>query len=205
LKILDFDFIIKQKAGKENKVADCLSREIIMNIIDAEIFEHYTHFNESEFIHNISIDKHTEINIIEKQENDSFCIEIIKAINNLPTSNKYKKLSRRYTITNQILYSKRHIPKQNIDNAIVIPKNLVTNIITAYHNPLLAGHMSITKTIQAIKIKYYWPTLINDVTNCIKYCHQWQINKKSQVKPAGCLQPIPLPKCKPLDRMLLIS
>lgn len=74
-----------------------------MNIIDAVIFEHYSHTNESESIHNINIDKHTEINIIEKQKNDSFCTEIIKAINNLPTSNKYKRLSRRYIIANQIL------------------------------------------------------------------------------------------------------
>jgi len=203
LKILDFDFIIKHKAGKENKVADCLSRESIMNIIDAVIFEYDTQNYQPEEINNINIDIPTEINIIQSQQNDEFCNEIIKAINNLPTTNKYKKLSRKYTITNQILYLKRHTPKQNIENAIVIPKNIVQNIIMAHHNPPLAGHMGITKTIKAIQIKYFWPNLIKDVTLFIKTCHQCQINKKTQGKPAGCLQPIPLPTCKPLDRITI--
>lgn len=203
LKILDFDFTIKHKAGKENKVADCLSREHIMNIIDAVIFEHDTHINQFETIHNINTDKPTEINIIQSQKHDDFCSEIMKALNNIPTTNKYKKISRRYTITNQILYLKRHTPKQNIDNAIVIPKNLIQNIITAHHNPPLAAHMGITKTIKAIQIKYFWPTLVKDVTLFIKTCHQCQINKKAQGKPAGYLQPIPLTTCKPLDRITI--
>jgi len=127
----------------------------------------------------------------------------MKALNNLPTSNKYKKLSRRYIITNQILYLKRHMPKQNIENAIVIPKNLIQNVITAYHNASLARHLGITKTIKAIQIKYSWPSLIKDVTAFIKSCHQCQINKKSPGKPAGCLQPVPLPRCKPLNRITM--
>ncbi|CAI6375162.1 unnamed protein product [Macrosiphum euphorbiae] len=203
LKILDFDFTIKHKAGKENKVADCLSRESIMNIIDAVIFEFDSQHFHHEPIHNINNDKPTEINIIQSQKNDEFCNEIMKALNNIPTSNKYKKLSRRYIITNQILYLKRHMPKQNIENAIVIPKNLIQNVITAHHNPPLAGHLGITKTIKAIQIKYSWSSLIKDVTTFIKSCHQCQINKKSQGKPAGCLQPIPLPTCKPLDRITM--
>lgn len=93
--------------------------------------------------------------------------------------------------------------KQNIENAIVIPKNLIQNVITAHHNPPLAGHLGIKKTIKAIQIKYSWSSFIKDVTAFIKSCHQCQINKKSQGKPAGCLQPIPLPTYKPLDRITM--
>lgn len=180
LKILDYDFIIKHKAGKENKVADCLSREHIMNIIDAVIFKHESQSNQQELICNINNEKPTEINIILNQKNEDYCSEIIKALNNIPTKNKYIKLSRRYKISNQILYLKRFIPKQNIEDAIVVPKTLIQNVITAYHNPPLAGHMGITKTINTIQIKYFWPTLVKDVNAFIKSCHQCQINKKSQ-------------------------
>lgn len=61
--------------------------------------------------------------------------------------------------------------------------------------------MGISKTIKFIEIKYYWPTLIKDITQFIKTCHKCQINKKDQGKPAGSLQPIPLPSCRPLERI----
>lgn len=35
-------FVIKHESSKSNKVADCLYRENIINIIDAVISEHYT-------------------------------------------------------------------------------------------------------------------------------------------------------------------
>lgn len=73
--------------------------------------------------------------------------------------------------------------------------------MTAYYNRPLTGHMGITKTTKSIEIKYYWPNLIKDVTQFIKTCHECQINKKAHGKPSGYLQPIPLPKCKPLDRI----
>jgi len=72
LKILDFDFIIKHKAGKENKVADYLSRENVMNIIDAVIFEYNPQYFHHVPIHNINNDKPTEINIIQSQKDDEF-------------------------------------------------------------------------------------------------------------------------------------
>lgn len=92
IKILDFDFIIRHKGGKENKVADCLSRENIMNIIDAVIFEFDSQHLHYEPIHNINNDKPTEINIIQSQKDDEFCNEIMKALNNI-TNNKYKHLT----------------------------------------------------------------------------------------------------------------
>lgn len=200
LKLLDFDFTIIHKKGKENLVADCLSREHIMFIIDAVIFDNYSHNNNQEIIQQTTV---SDINIIEHQQNDKLCSEIIKAINGKNTSDKFKKLSRKYTLHNQILYFKRHSPNHNIENAIVIPATLVERVITAYHTQPLAAHLGTSKTIKTIQIKYYWPTLIKDVTHYIKTCHKCQINKKMPGKPVGNLQPIQLASCQPITRITM--
>lgn len=100
-------------------------------------------------------------------------------------------------MVNEILYYKRYLPEQNIENAIVIPKDLINKIIISYHNSPLASHMDKTKTIKSIEIKYYRPNLIKDVTNFIKKCHECQINKKAYGKTSGYLQHILLPNCRP--------
>lgn len=68
---------------------------------------------------------------------------------------------------------------------IVIPKDLIQKIICAHHNPPLSGHLSISKSIKSIQIKYYWTTLIKEVILFIKICHLCQINKKAPSEPAN--------------------
>lgn len=95
-------------------MADCLSRKLhIINIIDAVIFEHLpiNDIRNLEIVQEIQV---TDIKLYKSQQNDRFCREIIKAINNDKTDYKFKKWSRKYIIHNQILYYKRYSPNQDI-------------------------------------------------------------------------------------------
>lgn len=126
----------------------------LITIICAVIFENSTLTN-LETIQNIYSSKPTDINIIKSQENYLFCSEIIKALKNILISPKYKKLSRKYIISNQILYFKRFLPKHNIKNAIMISKDLIQSIISAHHTRfiLIRSNKCTSKTL-IISLRY---------------------------------------------------
>ena len=46
--------------------------------------------------------------------------------------------------------------------------------------------------------KIFWPTLGSDVRKYVNSCHQCQINKATNQRPAGLLQPLPIP-CEPWE------
>ena len=64
------------------------------------------------------------------------------------------------------------------------------------HGSPLAGHVGIRKTRKAIERFYSWPKLICDVEHYVRTCAGCQRNKSITQKPAGLLQPLPVPTRK---------
>jgi len=189
LKLLDFDFEIIYKKGKENKVADSLSRNAINNI---------KIINKTDD----NIDTLTNLHDIKtQQKNDQFCNNIIKALNNEEVPTNIKRKSRLFILQNEILYYKKYTPPKNYNIILVIPNTLINEILKSYHDSPTGGHTGISRTIHKIQNKYYWPSLHKDTTNFIKSCYECQINKKMSGKQIGLLNPIPIITGKPLDRV----
>lgn len=110
LKLLDYDFEIIYKQGKENKVADALSRQTIENIIDSTILGYETENNyviknikndNIEYITNIA-----EINIKKEQNEDEFCKNMIDILKGKEVTPLLKRKSRQFTIQDDTLYFK---------------------------------------------------------------------------------------------------
>jgi len=78
---------------------------------------------------------------------------------------------------------------------VIVPEvdTLKEDILTAMHAPASEGHMGREKTIQKVRRTFYWLNMAQAVKLFIKSCHQCQVNKPSNQKPGGLLQPVEIP------------
>jgi transposase InsO family protein len=153
MSLCQFDFEILHIAGKDNVVADNLSRNAI------------TKDDEEEEILLLTDNMNMEPSRwLQDQENDKFCQEI--------------KLSKdqRYEIRNGMLCRK-------IKNrlAILVPECNKQNVLEYAHGHLLAMHFGYNKAIKRIENTFWWPTMTEELRNkiktctaCIKYKHEKQ-------------------------------
>lgn len=177
-KILDYDFTIVYKPGKANLVADHLSREVnfIQSVDDSFVIE---------------------------QSKDEFCSNLIKALNNKKNvSDKFKKLSRRFTLNDDKILCLKQLKNNLVEKLVVVPKSQSQSVIQSYHDSLTSGHFGIKKTILKIQSKYYWDTLSKDVTDYIKKCKLCQFNKRQNCNQ-GLAKPIEITTGLPFNRITI--
>ncbi|KAI5751119.1 hypothetical protein M8J77_004425 [Diaphorina citri] len=190
-KLIDFNFRVKHVSGRANKVADFLSR-----------------FPEEKFAEDDKIDACLNVivkNLNKMQMEDDYLFKIYSALINPDNADKrHYRLSRNYVLQDDILYYK-HFNKDKKQLLIAVPQSLVSDILKFYHDNCLNGaHLGAEKTYWKIKLKYYWPTMLNDITNYIKSCESCQKRKVSRTGKQGLLQPINVPITgKPMESVFI--
>jgi hypothetical protein len=78
---------------------------------------------------------------------------------------------------------------------IVIPDNeaIKLKLMQECHDLPSAGHLGKHKTLQTLQRLFTWPGITKDVAAYVKQCPTCQQTKASTQKPAGLLQPLPVP------------
>ena len=66
--------------------------------------------------------------------------------------------------------------------------------LSLHHDTPFAGHLGRDCTMQLVLQTYWWPGLGSDVQQYVSSCDHCQRNKASHEKPAGLLQPLPVPE-----------
>ena len=170
-----FDFTIEYKIGKDNVVADALSRRN-----DHELpIEPSLSLNNIETLTQVQPDKQLLDQIRTAYEIDSECKQILV---NPETTPKYTVRDDGLIITN--------------DNRILVPNDLTikTHILNACHDEITAAHIGVTKTIELISRTFYWRYLNKEVKDYVTSCTLCQRNKSNNQAPLGLLQSIPTPE-----------
>ena len=104
---------------------------------------------------------------------------------------------KRYWIEDDVLltYGRRlYVPRWG---------DLRRHIVQECHDAEWAGHPGQQRTYALIEKTYYWPEMRRDIRGYVKTCLVCQQDKPSTLKPAGLLQPLPIPEyaweCVSLD------
>ena len=79
---------------------------------------------------------------------------------------------------------------------LVVPDahDMRKRILYELHDAPYSGHGGLTKTYRAVLRLFWWPNMKRQVAEYIRTCATCQRNKASNQKPAGLLQPLPIPK-----------
>jgi hypothetical protein len=165
----EYNFDIKHIKGKENKVADALSRRV-HELRDTTINMYPTDVKSK---------------IMEAANTDPQYRELVAML-------QQGKILRKMDIyklgVDGILLHKNKIFVPNV-------QDLKHIILHEMHNVPYAGHPGYQKTIAAVKSQYFWPGMKREIAGYIARCMEFQKVKAEHRHPAGLLQPLPIPEC----------
>lgn len=93
----------------------------------------------------------------------------------------------RFAVREGIIYWK--------DHRVYVPssRSLRAKILYECHDAPLSGHLGTAKTIHAVTRNFFWPDMQRSIVQYVRSCESCQRNKPSQARPAGLLQPLPVP------------
>eukprot|EP00253_Pinus_taeda_P005724 PITA_05724 len=164
-----FDFDIKHLKGKENRVADALSRKV-------------------QCLYEITFSR-CENSLQEMMKTTaSQDAEYKQLKQQMPLSSKGNPQDYEVSSDGMLLYKKRlFVPNDN---------SLKKVIMDEFHTSHYAGHPGYQKMLTALRKEYYWPGMKKHVAEYLARCLECQQIKAEHQHPAGLLQPLPIPEWK---------
>eukprot|EP00253_Pinus_taeda_P020616 PITA_20616 len=165
-----FDFEIKHLQGKENRVADALSRKV------QQLYE------------------------VSVSEGKSPVLEMVKEASRQDVNYQQLKLQLQQSagLTDQSDYKLNKDGMIHFKQRLYVPsQDKIKNLIMdEFHVSHYAGHPGYQKMITAIRKEYFWPGMKKDIAEYLSRCLECQQIKAEHQHPAGLLQPLLIPEWK---------
>lgn len=163
-----FKFTITHVKGRDNAVADCLSR----------LFEEGEPSPTPKPVVNF-LTKIPEAfqDIKTHQSSDPLISELIKKVKNHQADDKYS------LVEGVLVFKTGNQTKPRI----VIPQKLLPMLFKHYHEAPTAGHLGIAKTLHRVQAHFWSRDLKKDITNMVRTCKICQLSKPAQNARVGDL------------------
>lgn len=165
LKLMGYDFIIQYRPGKENSAADALSR-----------------VGDSISLCVLSIPQWLQLEDLKKQVmEDATYGPIVQSLF------QGSSIHTGYSLwQGNLLYK----------NKLVLPINsfFISLFLKEYHDGVLGGHSGFLPTYKRLSSLVYWKGMKGQIQRYVAECSICQQHKYSTFKPAGLMQPLPIPE-----------
>ena len=79
------------------------------------------------------------------------------------------------------------------DKKLYVPGGMRQKVLEEHHDSHISGHLGRDKTVEAVRRYFWWPTLYADVWEYIRTCSHCQRSKSRNSLPPGKLVPLPTP------------
>jgi hypothetical protein len=183
-RLSEYQFTIVYKPGRLNTVADALSRRPAVA----------TATEEANAISTVQAREDVLEQIRAGYERDAFFTGVKSILEGVGEGYepRMRKTTKRFKLTqNGLLYEMR-----GSEPRLCIPADnkLRGQILHDHHDAAIAGHLGEEKTLASVKQRYFWPKMARDVQRYVKTCDSCQRNKPVNRRPAGPLQPLPIPE-----------
>ena len=193
LALMRYNFTIKHVNGKDNVIADCLSRASIPDE-ECNVFEKQCTSYINGLLGNLPATDRRLESIKENQHEDEICLKIAEyartgwpnAKDIPPALKQYATFKDEFSVCEGLLLKAERI---------VIPASLRLEMLATLHQ----GHLGIDKTRKRALDSMWWPGLNTQIEQQIKNC---QVCARSQREIAEPLIPTPLPS-RPWEKIAM--
>uniref|UniRef100_UPI003A84E045 RNase H-like domain-containing protein n=1 Tax=Litorimonas sp. TaxID=1892381 RepID=UPI003A84E045 len=182
-----FNLSLSYLEGKNNKVADCLSRNPVWRFSESE--KDVLHFDNMEFAVNKIDTNKSNMNLVREARNDDKdYLDAIVAMKNGLTISDLKKDNKLHDFQSKWDYLSIVNDADETEyicygEAIFAPQGARKKIIDNYHR----SHQGHVKMMQTAKSEFYWPTINCDILNKTKGCDTCLVHSDSKPRhPLKC-------------------
>ncbi|KAL0544414.1 hypothetical protein IC582_019529 [Cucumis melo] len=167
-KLLGYDFEILYQPGLQNKAADALSR-----------MDHQLELKAMSTVG--TVDMETVTKEVAKDEELQLIAQQLQTDPSL--EGKYSLLNGKLMYKGRVVLSKS--------------SSLIPSLLHTFHDSIFGGHSGFLRTYKRMSGELFWKGMKTDIKKYVEQCEICQRNKSEATKPAGVLQPLPIP-----DRIL---
>ena len=182
MELEEYDYHIEHIPGKDNIVADCLSRSKPTTQPPPSRLEEHVHLVSDNFRERLR-EAQAEDVVIQRAREDLSSLGHVKA-------GRLKRVSKQLRMEGDLL-TKSGRP--------VIPSSMYASVIDEYHCVGdVKSHFGVEKTYDLLKTRFYWPNMFETVRNQLAGCKLCQQCKSNPKEPKAPLVPLITPS-RPMD------